>query len=223
MWPSWHVSYRWEPLGRPEENFAWDSPLRGRLLSQLVLAHVFLRLHILLSSLSLGSSYFFKDFIPVPLFSLCYWIISLGLSTCHNLKRKQTTITTTATTKQASWMLLAYSSYCCFSLLLSEQDFPKHCIIVPPSSLMHALFILLWAVIPNTSKIVLVKAANNFGAPRWLCRLSACFPLKSWSQDLRMEPRIIGLPAQQGVCFHLFLWLSLCLYFLSLALSQINK
>lgn len=71
LWSLWHLSYTWAPLGRQEGTFAWDSPLRHRLLPQLVLACMLLWLHILLSLSSLDPSNLLKSFIPVqPIFFL---------------------------------------------------------------------------------------------------------------------------------------------------------
>ena len=61
-------------------------------------------------------------------------------------------------------------------------------------------------------------------APTWLRWLSVCLRLRSWSPGPGLKPHT-GLPAQQGVCFSLFICLSLCmcLFSLSLSLKWVNK
>ena len=60
----------------------------------------------------------------------------------------------------------------------------------------------------------IIKSAEMFwknGVPGWLSRWSVCLQLRSWSQGPGIEPHIMGLPAQWGVC----LCHSPCLFSLS--------
>ena len=74
-----------------------------------------------------------------------------------------------------------------------------------------------------TCKLIFFNS-HGFKAPGWLCQLSVCLQLRSWSPDPGIKP-CVGLHAQRGVCFSLSLcpFSHLCSLPLSCSLYRSNK
>ena len=64
--------------------------------------------------------------------------------------------------------------------------------------------------LPLQNKYTTHNLIIRWGLSGWLCWLSVCLWLRSWSRGPGMEPRVT-LPTQEGVCFSLSISLSPCL------------